>query len=210
VKEQGTHDELMAHKRFYRRLVEKQEGADDENQSDSRDSSRHGSDIGFDHGASTTASAIRQDIVPHIEFKNVSFSYPSRPSKSIFEGFNLVIEQGHSIALVGPSGGGKTTTLGLLERFYDPTEGQVLYLGQDVKNLNVGWYRSQLSFVGQEPTLFKMSIADNIAFGAGDVSRTAIEEAARLANAHDFIMSFPDGYDTEVGGHQVSGGQKQR
>lgn len=117
-----------------------------------------------------------------------------------------------SVTSLGPSGGGKSTTVALLERFYDPSKGQILYLGNDLKSLNVLWYRSQLAYVGQEPVLFNMSIADNIAFGAGGVTRTEIEEAARHANAHDFIVEFPEGYETPVGarGTQLSGGQKQR
>ena len=100
----------------------------------------------------------------------------------------------------------------MIERFYDPNEGEILYHGTDLKALNVNWYRSQLSYVGQEPVLFNMTIAENISFGYHEVSRADIEEAARQANAHDFIVQLPDGYDTLIGarGIQLSGGQKQR
>jgi ABC-type multidrug transport system fused ATPase/permease subunit len=107
---------------------------------------------------------------------------------------------------------GKSTTVGLIERFYDPVSGSVEYLGTDVRDLNVGWYREQIGYVGQEPTLFNDTIANNIAFGAKDVTRQDIIEAAKQANAYDFIMSFEQNFDTPVGerGTQLSGGQKQR
>jgi ABC-type multidrug transport system fused ATPase/permease subunit len=110
-----------------------------------------------------------------------------------------------------PSGQGKSTIVGLIERFYDPTDGAVMYLGNDIKSLNVSWYRDQIGYVGQEPTLFKDTIARNIAYGFPGATQAEIEEAAKQANAHDFIMEFPEGYDTPVGdrGSQLSGGQKQ-
>jgi ATP-binding cassette subfamily B (MDR/TAP) protein 1 len=139
----------------------------------------------------------------HLEFKNVSFSYPSRPKKSIFTNFNLKIARGQTVALVGPSGGGKSTVVGMIERFYDPSDGAIEFLGSDIRSLNVAWYRSQLAYVGQEPTLFNMTIAENIAFGANEnTSRADIEDA----NAHEFIMNFPEGYDTPVGTQGLSGG----
>jgi len=96
--------------------------------------------------------------------------------------------------------------------FSDPSEGILEYLGEDVKNLNVNWYRDQIGYVGQEPTLFNETIANNISYGAPEASRDEIVEAAKAANAYDFIMSFPEGFDTPVGerGTQLSGGQKQR
>ena len=100
----------------------------------------------------------------------------------------------------------------MIERFYDTLEGSVMYKGYDIKSLNVHWYRDQIGYVGQEPTLFNTTIAKNIAYGAAGATQEQIEEAARQANVHDTIMSFPDGYNTEVGerGTQLSGGQKQR
>lgn len=94
------------------------------------------------------------------------------------------------------SGGGKSTTVAMIERFYDPAEGVLEYLGNDVKSLNVHWYRDQIGYVGQEPTLFNETIAKNIAYGYPDATMEEIEAAAKQANAHNFIMSFPDGYQT--------------
>jgi ATP-binding cassette subfamily B (MDR/TAP) protein 1 len=179
VEESGTHDELMAGETYYRRLVEKQEGFEQEEEAAlSRSSSRvslQEASKEYDLALPIAAPAS----TPHIEFKNVTFAYPSRPHKKVLEGFSLAIQQGETVALVGPSGGGKSTTVGLIERFYDVLEGEVCYLGHDVRSLNVPWYRSQLSYVGQEPTLFNMTIAENIAFGVEGVSRASIEAAAR-------------------------------
>ena len=114
--------------------------------------------------------------------------------------------------MVGPSGGGKSTTVGLIERFYDPDEGSVEFEGVDIRELNLEWYRDQISIVSQEPTLFSGTIAKNISYGAPNATMKEIEEAAKQANAYDFISSFPQGFDTDVGegGTQLSGGQKRR
>ena len=111
------------------------------------------------------------------------------------------------MALVGPSGGGKSTTIGLIERFYDPVEGSIEFEGVDVRELNIQWYRDQIGIVSQEPTLFSGTIAKNIAYGAPGATKEAIEAAVIAANAHDFIQSFPKGLDTDVGegGAQLSG-----
>ncbi len=111
------------------------------------------------------------------------------------------------MALVGPSGGGKSTTIGLIERFYDPDEGSIEFEGYDLKQLNLQWYRDQIGIVSQEPTLFSGTIAKNIAYGAPNATRNEIEAAAISSNAHDFISLFPKGYDTDVGegGAQLSG-----
>lgn len=118
----------------------------------------------------------------------------------------------HRFVVVIFSGGGKSTTVALIERFYDPLEGSVTLDGIDIKELNVAYLRSLIGYVGQEPTLFATTIAGNIKYGKPDATHEEIEAAARSANAHDFITSFPDGYDTQVGdkGAQLSGGQKQR
>jgi len=147
-----------------------------------------------------------------IEFHDVHFHYPTRPEQSIFNGMSLKIESGKTVALVGPSGGGKSTVIQLIERFYDALSGKVTIDGEDVKNLNVNWLRNHIGLVSQEPVLFACSIKENIAYGSPDASMEQIVEAAKMANAHDFVMSFPDGYDTKVGdkGAQLSGGQKQR
>ena len=147
-----------------------------------------------------------------VVFENVTFAYPTRPKNMIFNGLNLKIESGKTVALVGPSGGGKSTTIGLIERFYDPIGGRITLDGIDMKDLNVTHVRSQIGYVGQEPALFATTIENNIKYGKPDATREEIEEAAIRANAHDFISSFPDGYSTQVGdkGLQLSGGQKQR
>ncbi|KAE9002149.1 ABC transporter B family member 2 [Phytophthora rubi] len=148
-----------------------------------------------------------------IEFKNILFRYPTRPEVTVLRNYNLTIEAGQTVAFCGPSGGGKSTGVSLIERFYDPIEGQVLLDGIDTKDLNLNWLRSQIGLVGQEPTLFIGTIAENIAYGLTEKpTQQDIEEAARMANAHGFITKFPDGYDTQVGmkGEQLSGGQKQR
>ena len=107
------------------------------------------------------------------------------------------------------SGSGKSTTVQLIERFYDPTVGSVSLDGRDLRDLNVKWLREQIGLVSQEPKLFALSIRDNIAIGCPGATKDEIEEAARKANAHDFIVSFPEGYDTQVGdqGAQLSGGK---
>ena len=147
-----------------------------------------------------------------MKFKDVRFAYPTRPNKPILNNFNLSVNRGETLALVGPSGGGKSTTIGLIERFYDPDEGAIEFEGVNIKDLNTHWYRDQIGIVSQEPTLFQGTIAKNIAYGAPNATREQIESAAIAANAHDFIMSFPKGYETDVGesGAQLSGGQKQR
>jgi len=210
VAEQGTHDELMALERgHYRTLVEKQERS-----GNSLPSSRSSSEAdltNLDDDSGIKVSVIDKGIL-HFEFKDVKFAYPTRPSKNVFNGFNLSINRGETVALVGPSGGGKSTTVAMIERFYDCKEGSIEYMGNDIKSLNVHWYRDQIGYVGQEPTLFNTTIGQNIAYGAPDASKSDIEAAAVQANAHDFIMGFPDGYETSVGerGTQLSGGQKQR
>ncbi|KAL4088333.1 hypothetical protein PRIC1_012756 [Phytophthora ramorum] len=159
-----------------------------------------------------------EGLQPHtvegrIEFKDVLFRYPTRPAVTVLKNYNLIIEPGETVAFCGPSGGGKSTCVALLERFYDPIHGQVRLDGVDLKQLNVRWLRGQLGLVGQEPTLFIGTIAENIAYGLDTMpSMAEIETVAKMSNAHDFIMQFPDGYSTQVGmkGEQLSGGQKQR
>lgn len=111
---------------------------------------------------------------------------------------NLSVHSGETLALVGPSGHGKSTTIQLIERFYDPDSGSIELNGVDLKDLNVRFLRGQLGLVSQEPVLFDTTIADNIRFGLPDTTQEEIECAAKQANAHSFISSFPDGYDTMV------------
>jgi ATP-binding cassette subfamily B (MDR/TAP) protein 1 len=110
------------------------------------------------------------------------------------------------------SGGGKSTVVQLIERFYDPSSGSITLDGHNLKDLNVKWLRQHIGLVSQEPKLFACSIKDNIKINRPNATQEEVETAAKKANAHDFIMSFPDGYDTDVGneGTQLSGGQKQR
>ncbi|EXJ95374.1 ABC transport system ATP-binding protein [Capronia coronata CBS 617.96] len=146
-----------------------------------------------------------------IRFKNVSFSYPTRPAVKIFQDLDFEIPQGSNVAIVGPSGGGKSTIASLLLRFYAPTEGQILINGKDIATMNVKSLRRKIGIVSQEPVLFSGTIAENIAYGRPHATRAEILRAARRANCQ-FISDFPDGLDTHVGarGTQLSGGQKQR
>ena len=152
-------------------------------------------------------------VTGDIEIRDVVFAYPSAIEHLVCKGYSLRISAGQTVALCGASGSGKSTIIQLLERFYDPQSGALLLDGRDIKTLNVRWLRSKLGLVGQEPVLFQGSVATNIAYGKTDATREEIEAAARMANAHDFIMkNLNDGYDTDVGlrGGKLSGGQKQR
>ena len=150
-----------------------------------------------------------------VEFRNVTFAYPSRPDEKILENFSLTVPAGKTVALVGASGCGKSTLMQLVQRFYDPLEGEVLVDGVNVKEYNVRWLRNRIGVVQQEPVLFDTTIRENIALGdqeSSSVSDDSIIAAAKDANAHDFIMEKEDNYSTVVGarGGQLSGGQKQR
>ncbi|XP_074326257.1 putative multidrug resistance protein [Apium graveolens] len=147
-----------------------------------------------------------------VEFKDVSFSYPSRPDTIILEGFNLKVGAGETLGLVGASGCGKSTVISLLERLYDPVKGHILVNRCNIKSLSLKWLRSQMGLVSQEPILFATTIKENIMLGREGASMEIIIKAAYAANAHNFISSLPNGYDTQVGqsGVQLSGGQKQR
>ncbi|XP_068092086.1 ATP-dependent translocase ABCB1-like isoform X2 [Hyperolius riggenbachi] len=155
-----------------------------------------------------------EELDGNLEFKNIHFLYPTRPTAPILQGLSFKVSKGQTLALVGGSGCGKSTLIQILERFYDPVEGQVLADGMDIKSLRLQWLRSQLGIVSQEPVLFDCSIRENIQYGDNSrlVSQEQVEEAARVANIHTFIKSLPDGYETRVGdkGGQLSGGQKQR
>lgn len=146
-----------------------------------------------------------------IEFKQVAFSYPTRPAVNIFENLTFRIEQGSNVAIVAPSGGGKSTVAQLLLRFYTPNSGSITIAGKDINTMNAKQLRRRIGYVGQEPVLFSGTIAQNIAYGRPLASRAEIVTAARKANC-EFISDFPDGLETHVGarGTQLSGGQKQR
>ncbi|KAJ8773928.1 hypothetical protein K2173_009359 [Erythroxylum novogranatense] len=147
-----------------------------------------------------------------IELRDVHFSYPSRPDVMIFKDFNLHVRSGKSMALVGQSGSGKSSVLSLILRFYDPTDGKVMVDGIDIKKLKLKSLRKHIGLVQQEPALFATSIYENILYGREGASEGEVIEAAKLANAHNFISALPEGYSTKVGerGVQLSGGQKQR
>ncbi|XP_045772549.1 ATP-dependent translocase ABCB1-like [Maniola jurtina] len=148
----------------------------------------------------------------NIELRNVVFHYPSRPDVPVLKGVSLSVQRGESVALVGPSGCGKSTIIQLLSRYYDVIDGSVSIDGNDVRELSVRWLRAQIGVVGQEPVLFNTTVRENIRYGREDATDEDIEKSARQANAHEFIMKLPSGYETLVGerGASLSGGQKQR
>ena len=144
---------------------------------------------------------------------DVRFAYPTRPKQQILNGISAAFLPGKTVALVGHSGCGKSTVVGLLERWYDVTSGYVEIEGLDAKQWKLTSLRSHMALVGQEPVLFNLSIRENIAYGVNEtVDDEMIYNAAKLANAHNFVMDLPEKYETLVGekGGQLSGGQKQR
>ncbi|XP_069915962.1 phosphatidylcholine translocator ABCB4 isoform X4 [Oryctolagus cuniculus] len=151
-------------------------------------------------------------IKGNLEFNDVHFSYPSRANVKILKGLNLKVRSGQTVALVGSSGCGKSTTVQLMQRLYDPTEGTINIDGQDIRTLNVRYLREIIGVVSQEPVLFSTTIAENIRYGRGNVTMDEIKQAVKEANAYEFIMKLPQKFDTLVGerGAQLSGGQKQR
>jgi ATP-binding cassette subfamily B protein len=160
-----------------------------------------------------TAVGQRPDRVEgRICFEDVGFAYPTRPEGRVLDGIELDLEPGRVTALVGPSGAGKSTVAALILRLYDPEQGRVLLDGVDLRELDLAWLRSKIGVVAQEPILFSTTIAANIMYGKEGATEDEVEAAARAANAHEFVESLPDRYDTQVGerGIQLSGGQKQR
>jgi subfamily B ATP-binding cassette protein MsbA len=149
-------------------------------------------------------------IQGRVQFDDVQFAYEGRPP--VLDSVSFSIQAGECVALVGPTGAGKTTIVNLLHRFYDPTAGRVLIDGHDLKSIQVECLYQQLALVPQETLLFGGTIADNIRYGRAGASETDMMEASRRANAHEFIQSLPDGYDTVLGekGINLSGGQRQR
>jgi len=155
----------------------------------------------------------KSGIEGQIELREVTFAYPTRKEQNIYEKLSLTIRLGQVVAFCGPTGCGKSTIVNLIERFYDPDEGEIVLDGELIHNYDLKYLRSQISLVSQEPVLFDAPIRDNIALGVTrKVTDAEIIEAAKRANAHNFISNFPEGYDTRVGegGSQMSGGQKQR
>jgi ATP-binding cassette, subfamily B (MDR/TAP), member 1 len=172
---------------------------------------------------SSTTEEIKptEKLTGEIIFSNVTFAYPTRPDQLVCRDYNLAIQKGETVALVGQSGCGKSTIMNLLLKFYRVLEGDVKIDGYHIDQLHTRWFRSQIGYVGQEPVLFSGTIAENIAYGldkeftpklSAEELKEQIMTAAKLANAHEFIMSFPKAYDTDVGsnGTSLSGGQKQR
>ena len=149
-------------------------------------------------------------VQPSVEFRNVSFSYV--PDESVLHDINLRVPAGQVCALVGPSGGGKTTMFNLLERFYEPQTGLIAINGRDIQKYTLDSLRRNISEVSQDVFLFNDTIEANIKYGAPNATHDEVIAAARAANAHDFIMEFPKGYESNVGegGALLSGGQKQR
>lgn len=150
-----------------------------------------------------------EKIYGEIEFKNVSFSYKN--GEKVLQNFNLKVKKGETIALVGETGSGKSTIVNLLCRFYEPNSGEILIDGKEYRERSLLWLQSNLGYVLQSPHLFSGTIKDNIRYGKLDASQEEIEEAAKLVNAHNFIMNMEKGYDTEVGegGGNLSTGEKQ-
>ena len=152
------------------------------------------------------------ELAGAIELRDVSFSYPTRPDTVVLDSVSLTIQPGFVTALVGPSGSGKSTIMALIERFYSPSSGTIIIDGVPLDELDLAWLRGNMAMVSQEPVLFATSIAENIAYAKPEASFAEIVEAAKRANAHEFITRCEGGYDALVGerGVRLSGGEKQR
>ncbi|XP_058866652.1 antigen peptide transporter 2-like [Acipenser ruthenus] len=161
---------------------------------------------------STDGSLQPETLRGHVQFKNVSFTYPSRPDVPVIKSVSFELRPGEITALVGPSGGGKSTCVCLLERFYQPQSGEILLDGAPLQDYQHSYLHRKIALVGQEPVLFAGSIKDNIGYGLPECSLERAQEAARRANAHGFVTSLERGYNTDAGerGGQLAGGQKQR
>ena len=156
--------------------------------------------------------SLSEPVRGEITFENVHFAYPSRPGVAALDGVNLRIAPGETVAVVGPSGAGKTTIIQLIQRFYDPDSGAICLDGIRIDALSRDAFRKHIALVPQDPVIFAASARENIRFGRPDATDEEIENAARAAAAHDFIAALPDAYDTWLGerGVMLSGGQKQR
>lgn len=164
--------------------------------------------------ANESCSIQPTDFDGSVRFDHVYFTYPTRSEQVVLTDISFTIEHRQKVALVGPSGGGKSTIPSLIERFYDPDSGMIYFNSQPLSSIDPQWLRQNVSFVNQEPSLFACSIRDNITFGVNrpTISLEEIIQAATLANAHQFIEQFENKYNTLVGerGACLSGGQKQR
>ena len=159
-----------------------------------------------DTGTQTPASRTA------LTFEGVHFAYPSRPTHPALSDFTLEIAHGQSVALVGPSGAGKSTVFELMLRFYDPIAGAIRFGGADLRDMSLDSWRQKIALVPQQPTLFSGDIFYNIAYGANEPTQAAVEAAAQMAHAHEFIQTLPEGYQSHLGaqGVRLSGGQRQR
>ncbi|KAE9545911.1 hypothetical protein FO519_010877, partial [Halicephalobus sp. NKZ332] len=155
---------------------------------------------------------LKPDINGNLELKEVDFSYPNGMHTLTLNKISMKANFGQTVAIVGASGCGKSTIVQLIERFYDVLGGVLKVDGQDIRQINVRHLRSSMALVGQEPTLFNLSIRENISYGLENVPLEKIKDVAKLANVDEFIESLPDKYETSAGGRgsQLSGGQKQR
>lgn len=153
-----------------------------------------------DTAAKTSARCGRKlgKVDGHIQFKDLTFSYPSRPDVVIFDKLNLNIPAGKIVALVGGSGSGKSTVISLIERFYEPISGVVLLDGNNILDLDLKWLRGQIGLVNQEPALFATTIRENILYGKNDATAEEIGRAAKLSEAISFINNLPEGFETQV------------
>ncbi|XP_035537544.1 antigen peptide transporter 2a [Morone saxatilis] len=161
---------------------------------------------------STEGKLQPDQLTGHIIFRRLNFAYPACPNKTVLQDFSLELKSGQMTALVGPSGEGKSTCVSLLQRFYEPQDGEILMDSEPLKSYDHHFLHKKIAVVNQEPVLFSGSIRDNIAYGLADCSLDEIQEAAHKANAHDFIEQLEKGYDTEVGegGGQLSKSERQR
>jgi ATP-binding cassette subfamily B protein len=161
-------------------------------------------------GATALAAHLSEGAAGEVRFEGVHFGY--RPDREILKGIDLVVPAGRKLAIVGPTGAGKSTISRLLFRFYDVTQGRITIDGQDIRDVTQESLRATIGVVPQDTVLFNDTIRYNIAYGRPGASQEEIEHAARLAQVHDFVVALPDGYDTRVGerGLKLSGGEKQR
>ncbi|NP_001006594.1 antigen peptide transporter 2a [Danio rerio] len=161
---------------------------------------------------SIDGNLMPKDLKGHVKFQKLTFSYPRRPDHNVLKDFSLELKPGQITALVGMSGGGKSTCVSLLERFYQPQQGTILLDGKPLQDYQHKYLHSKVAMVGQEPVLFSGTVRDNIAYGLQGCSMERVKEAASKANAHSFISKLEKGYDTDVGerGNLLSGGEKQR
>jgi len=154
----------------------------------------------------------RYHLQGEVAFHHIDFAYPSRPEVQILKDFNLKIRHGESVAIVGASGCGKSTVVGLMQRLYEPTGGFITINGHRLNNTDATWLRNRIAVVSQQAHLFDASVGQNIAYGTDIVDHSRIVQAAKEASVHDFIMTLPQGYNTHLGENAslVSGGQAQR